>query len=504
MRTAPGRGGKLPSNIEQLIRSHGFSRDGVAVVVVDDSGQTRVALRANKAFKPASNQKVLTTAAALHWLSPDYVFTTTVSATAPLLNGTIAGDVVVRGGGDPNISGRFYGDDPTALLKVWAERLYSAGLRKIEGDLIADDRLFDAVRFPPTWRRAQEASWYSAQISALSLNDNCLDVTVTPGRAPGSPARIQARPLAPVVRFQGKVATTRGGRTSIILNRKTGTNDISITGKIVRKRDVWKSHVTFDDPALVFVSAFARALSAVGVEVVGSPRRIVRPSLSAAEPTADIAPRPAAGPGPVDPGAPGSSASNMAYALGRRGPTEVLVRHVSKLVDDLPVIHKRSQNLHAELVLRVLGAEVGGEGSLAGGARAIRRFLAASGLPQSPLTIADGSGLSHDNRVSARLLARSLDSIRRADYFTLYRDSLPIAGVDGTLRKRFRHSDVRVLKEKVFAKTGFIRGVSALSGYVVRGERVWAFSVLINGFPPKARSPKRLQELICKRIYDAM
>lgn len=496
---------RLSQEIRTLVSRARFQRSNVAVAVINDEGRQVVDINARAPFKPASNQKILTTAAALHWLGTDHVYETTIWATAPLVDGVVAGDLVVRGRGDPNISGRFYDGDPVHLLRLWARRLYDAGLRRVEGDIVADDTYFDDVRFIPSWVRAQEGSWYSAQVSALSLNDNCIDVSVRPGVRTRSRAIVETSPRAPVVQISGAPKTSSQGDTSIILRRKSGTNLISISGSIRKQRRIWKGHVTFDDPALVFSSAYEALLRETGIEVQGVARKKARTRAVAH----DVAvPRPISGQltaGETET-AEGvlseSKGAELEEAIDSASDTVLLVRHTSGLLDDLAVIHKKSQNLHAEMLLKVMGAEVYSEGSLPSGSKAIRRFLELKSLPVEGLEIADGSGLSHHNRASALLFARLLDTLKKADYFPTYRDSLAVGGRDGTLKKRFRQR--KNLIGNVFAKTGFIRGVSALSGYVVRGDKTWCFSVLVNGFPPKARSAKVLQEGICERIYDAM
>lgn len=478
-----GDGAAARSSLEQRVRSliarYGFPYANVAVAVVCDKGEVVVSLNADEPFKPASNQKLLITAAALRWLGADHVYETTILATGPVREGTIAGDVIIRGGGDPNISGRFSGGRPAALLETWAERLRAAGIRRIEGDLVGDDTLFDDVRFLPGWNRAQEGRWYAAQVSALSLNDNCIDLTIEPGAAAGALARVSALPSCPFVELSGVPRTVAGGETRILVHRESGTNRISISGTIDRRLPHWKDSVTVDDPALFFTGAFASALEAAGITLAGRPRKAER-SPAAAPPCSD-----GALPGEVPP-----------------REEIVLVRHTSTLKQDLPVIHKSSQNLHAEILLKTLGARISGEGSVAGGEEALRRFLRAKGLPEAGVVIADGSGLAHENRLSALLLARLLHGVKSEPYFEVYRDSLAIAGEDGTLRKHFEGASP--LRGKLFGKTGSIAGVSSLTGFIEREGAVWCFSILVNGFAPRARSHRELQERICESVYEAM
>ena len=468
----------LAGRIASLVANARYKEANVAVAVVDGRGHLVVGIIDRLPFKPASNQKLLTTAAALHFLGLDYSYHTRVWACAPLVGGTIGGDILVRGAGDPNISGRFHEDQPDYLLRLWASRLHEAGLRRIEGAVIADDRFFDDERFLPSWKRAQEASWYSAQISALTLNDNCLDITVRPAPVAGRPARVEIQPPCSLLKIEGTPRTVATGKTLILVHRKTGTNQITIKGTIRQGREFWKGNVTVDDPALFFAAAFTDALRRNGITVLEKPGKKARVGVR-------------------------DSAGELVRRIEDEGCDErVLVQHTSTLAEDLPVVQKHSQNLHAELLLKTIGAQVFGDGSRAGGERAVRKFLSEKKIAHEKLVLGDGSGLSHENRLTARLLARLLHSVRAETYFDAFRGALPVAGVDGTLKRRFRAPSVA--RGKVVAKTGFILGVSALSGYVTRGDRLWSFSILINGFPPGARSAKVLQQRICEELYRAL
>src|SRR4030095_4932541 len=157
---------------------------------------------------------------------------TTGAAAAPVESGRIAGDVVIRGSGDPNISGRFYGGDGMALLHRWAAELEKVGLSEVAGDVVADDTLFDDVRFLPGWDPKQEETWYSAQVSALSLNDNCVDVTVRPAKTPGRAATVETPPRGEAIQVEGSPETTAGGAARIIVHRKPGTNRLRVEGQI--------------------------------------------------------------------------------------------------------------------------------------------------------------------------------------------------------------------------------------------------------------------------------
>lgn len=474
----PLLGETLQGDVTRVLRNYGYGDSHVAIAVIDAKDRLRVGINETEPFKPASNMKILTSAAALYFLGADYEFRTELVATERVRGGQITGDLILRGTGDPNISGRFYDDDPLALLNKWAVELRrKLRLSRVTGDLIVDDSFFDDERFLPTWKRAQEGRWYSAQISPLSFNDNCVDIKIVPSSRVGERARIEMMPTCPAIQVTGAPRTVRGSVPRVMIRRTTGSNQIMISGKIGHKTRNFFDHVAVDDPALVFGSVFAAVLRQQGIEIHGEVRRV----------NAGL----------------GFYHKNSPQKRLRTLPSEeLLVAHSSSLLRDLPVVNKRSQNLHAEILLKSLGARVVGRGTTMDGAQTIHTFLKQKGIPKPRLEVHDGSGLSHANRTAALTLARTLRSVMSESYFETFRGSLAISGVDGTLKKRFKR--FRHLRGKVHAKTGNIAGVSALSGYVDGATTTWCFSILVRNFPRKAKSHRDLQEKLVAVVAKAV
>jgi D-alanyl-D-alanine carboxypeptidase/D-alanyl-D-alanine-endopeptidase (penicillin-binding protein 4) len=471
--------GALASELRALVERSEADATLVGVAVLDEDGTPRALLNADTPLKPASNLKVLTTAAGIVLLGAEHEYLTRLVASAPIVGGKVAGDVVVEGTGDPNISGRFHDGDPLAVFRTWARKLREAGLVAIEGDLVADDSFFDSVRFLPGWDPRHAGRWFSAEVSPLSLNDNCVDIRVVPSR-PGESARVEVSPASPFVTVAGAPVTVAGRTRDVRIHRAPGTNHITVSGRIGTAVVNWSDHVAIEDPALFFAHTLAKVLEEAGVRILGKVRRITAEEVAAAT---------------------AKGALGAAAARGRA--RHVLVEHRSKLLLDLPVINKRSQNLHAEILLKALGRAQGGDGSVAAGARSLERFLREQKIDAAGLAVADGSGLAHENRATARQLARTLHALRAQACFTAFRDSLPLGGVDGSLDDRFRKR--RDLVGRVWAKTGTIRGVSALSGYVERDGIVWSFSVLVNSLPGASLGRAReLEELIVERVFQSM
>ncbi|MCS5627189.1 MAG: D-alanyl-D-alanine carboxypeptidase/D-alanyl-D-alanine-endopeptidase [Planctomycetes bacterium] len=465
----------LEELLKEQVQRSGARQSLVGVAVLGNTGRALALLNADRPLKPASNMKILTTVTGLELLGADHQYSTRIIARGELAKGKISGDVIVRGTGDPNISGRFHDGDPLFLFRQWAKKLKQAGLNEISGNLVADDSYFDQVRFLPGWNPKDRAKWYSAQVSPLSLNDNCIEIRVVPGSV-GKSARVELSPASSFVTSSGAPSTVSGKKVTVIASRSIEGNKIVMKGRIGSSAGAWAGSLAIDDPALFFVHTLAAVLKKEGIKLGGD---IVRMG------AADV------------PG--GGSDAARTVSTGER----ILVEHNSRLKDDIPVINKKSQNLHAELLLKATGRKIAGEGSVAGGGRAVSKAFAGFGVKTKGLVVADGSGLSHDNRVTARQIVSLLHGVRSKDYYKVFKESLPVAGIDGTLKKRF--ASRKTLVGKVFAKTGYISGVSALSGYVQKGKTVWSFSILCNSFPAKSLSrAKKLQEDIVNILYSSM
>ena len=505
----PARDARLEREIRALLGRYGVRADDVSLTVHAGPGERVVDLASDRSMKPASNMKLLTTLVGLDRLGPNYEYETSLSTTASIQDGSVQGDVTIFGTGDPNISsrsssGQTSAGEPLRLFRTWARRLLASGVSRIEGNLIVDDTFFDDERFLAGWKRAQEGRPYSAEVSSLNLQDNCVEIHVRP-TSPGHAARVEIIPTSSFLNARGAPSTTAGGATKILIRRTTGTNDLSVTGKIRTRDTSWFDRVAIHDPAMHFGHALADVLRAEGVRIDGRVVRKERPSKEGVVPASSDAsgearPEPAVSKeGSGDASVPAEEPGAPQRPDGR-----LIVRHTSRLSLDLPIINKESQNLHAEVLLKTLGARFGGEGSVAGGGRAIRAFLREKGLSDAGLEISDGSGLSHGNRLTTGLLTTLLDRARSESYFPVFLASLAVSGEDGTLERRFVRGRHASLRGRVRAKTGYIFGVSALSGYVRRGETRWCFSMLFRRLPGGNASIKRLQEHVVAAIDAAM
>ncbi len=392
-----------------------------------------------KNLKPASTMKIVTTAAALDAFAPTDRLRTTVETSGRLdASGRILGDVYLVGGGDPNLSGRFHDGRVTAVFERLADALRQAGVKRIEGRLVGHDGLFTGDRRGDDWAWGDLVWWYGAEVAALSFNDNCADLRVTAGERAGDPVLLDRDPVSSHYRVL-VTATTSASATpaALVLQRDPGSNVIRISGTYPQGVAPWTASVALEDPARYAATVFAEVLTARGILLTG-----------------EIA------------------TSQEALPAGRR----VLAVHESEPVAEIVrVVNKVSQNLHAEMLLRLVGRKRRGEGSASAGLEAVADLLSRAQATSGSWAVQDGSGLSRSDLVTAQGMVDLLAFMARHPSAAAFLDSLPVAGVDGTLKSRLKSS---ATQGRAQAKTGSIRNVNALGGYVSTrsGERLAFFA----------------------------
>jgi D-alanyl-D-alanine carboxypeptidase/D-alanyl-D-alanine-endopeptidase (penicillin-binding protein 4) len=425
----------LVRRLEELVASPVFhpQETGIALVALPE-GRTIYAHNATRLLRPASTLKILTSAAALALLKPEFVYETRVYADAPIdTSGTLTGNLYIQGRGAPDLVGESWW--------LMTHRLADAGLRRVEGNLIADEAYFDTVRRPPGWPPLSADSWYNAPIGALSCNFNVVTVHVEPSPLAGARPDLTLEPIASYFQVLNR-ATTGSQPTDIRVDRgfEDGRNTLVVGGTIRRGSEEVVLNRGVEEPALYSLHAFREIARASGIEIAG----------------------------------------NLSIGLVPDG-ARTLARHESRplasLVRDM---NKNSNNFMAEMILKTLGAQfVSIPGTTAGGLEMVRTYLSGIGLDPAATALADGSGLSDQSRASAALLAGVLAKAQ-AD-FEIGPElvaSLPIGGADGTLSDRFGGEATH---RRVRAKTGRIAGAISLAGYVAnRSGRMFAFVVLAN------------------------
>jgi len=466
---------RLSRAIEQVLGEPDVARGFWGIDIVSlDTGNHLYALNENKLFTPASNTKLFTTAAAFALIGPDYRFKTTVESNGTVDKyGRLNSDLVVVGRGDPNLSGRTLPYNlhterkapPIQVLIDLADQLVAKGLKYVDGDIVADDSYFVFERYGEGWSQDDLAWEWGAPVSALTVNDNVLFANILPADRPGERAFLNLTPFPEYYRIDNRVMTTPTGTgpRKIYINREPGSNQITLWGNIPLDDTGASESLAIDDPADFAARLFRELLEQRGVTVYGRAR--THHTELAAMQTFSVTTVASGGGGEL----PAHSGPGLT----------VLASHESMpLSDDLRVINKVSQNLHAELTLRLLGKEKGNSGSISGGLEVLRGFLTTAGITPEQFAFYDGSGLSRENLVSPAAVVQLLQYAYRQPWGKLFADTLPLSGVDGSLGDRLKTPPA---KGAVRAKTGSLNHVNSLSGYAttVTGEQI-AFSILCN------------------------
>ncbi|HYF02406.1 MAG TPA: D-alanyl-D-alanine carboxypeptidase/D-alanyl-D-alanine-endopeptidase [Patescibacteria group bacterium] len=461
---------ELQSDIDGLLANPDFSNAFIGMAVQSiESGEYMYRRNETKNFLPASALKLLTTAAALEYLGPDFRYTTRVFLDGELQpSGEFIGNIIVRAAGDPSMSSYFY-TDPTDILEAFASKLDSVGIRSIRGNIIGDDSYFDRVHLGPGWAWDDEIYPYSAQINALSFNDNKVDITIIPGKAAGDPAKVLMNPDISYVRILNNVYTAQPNEvTEIIPLRESHSNVIEINGRIAMDslgtQKPYSLSLTIDNPTLFFLSLLKQSLEKRGIRFRGAlldvddwNERIVYNELT-----------------PV-------------------------AQHVSPTLGEIvKVTNKFSHNLCAEMILKTVGKESSGQGSFVKGTDQLKRFASTIGISPDHIALADGSGLSRMNAITPQQFVTLLSSMYRSANRKEFMASLAVPGEPGTLRGRMTRSRA---EKSVIAKTGSLNNISTLSGYVTtRDNETLAVAIMLNNYTVPDSMARNLQDLLCMRL----
>ncbi|MCZ7458768.1 D-alanyl-D-alanine carboxypeptidase/D-alanyl-D-alanine endopeptidase [Streptomyces sp. WMMC940] len=448
----------LKGAIDTILADPRMDGGAASVVVADATTGERLYERdAGDRLMPASNTKLATSTAAMALLGPGYRFRTEVLSTGRRYGSVLHGDLYLRGGGDP-----------TALASDYeglAARLRESGIRRVTGSVVADDTRFDTSRLGRSWAADDESSYYSAQISPLTVapdtdyDSGTVVVEASPGAAPGDRPKVKLTPPTDYVRVDVRGSTVPVGQAdTLAVEREHGSNTIVVSGDIPVGGSTTKEWITVWEPTGYATAVFADALAEQGVRVTGTPR------------------------------------------LGRPTPpgAKVLATHSSMPLKELMLpFMKLSNNMHAETLTKTIGYETSGRGTWSAGLSAVDGHLRKEGVEAAKLRQVDGSGLSRMNVFPADQLARLLLAVRDAPWYDDWHASLPVAchpdrAVGGTLRTRMCNTPAALGAR---AKTGSLTGASALSGYVEDAVgRELVFSIVLNNY--LASSVKSVEDAI--------
>jgi D-alanyl-D-alanine carboxypeptidase/D-alanyl-D-alanine-endopeptidase (penicillin-binding protein 4) len=423
------------------------------LLIVDaQTGETLFEKNADSYFVPASNMKLFTTALALAKLGPDYKFHTTLETRGAISpEGTLSGDVILVGRGDPNLSNRkfpyelkeeFDGPPEKALAEL-ADALAARGVKEISGDVIGDDSYFPRERYPNGWEIDDMVWEYGAAISAIVVDDNTVAVILTPGEKTGDPVQTTVTPLTPDFTLQNDVTTSAPDvKPDLTLTREPGANLVAVRGTLPARSTPRKLVLAIEEPAQHAASLLAGLLAERGIKVDGKIRAVHTPET-------DTTPR------------------------------TVLAEHVSvPLGDSVKLVNKISQNLHTEMLLRTAARQNGLWSTPDDMLKTPQDFYAVVGIAPDDVIQTDGSGLSRHDLVTPRAIVTLLKYAQAQTWFAPYYASLPVAGIDGSLQDRMKNT---LAAGRIHAKTGSVEHVRTLSGFAeTPGGRRLIFSFLSN------------------------
>jgi D-alanyl-D-alanine carboxypeptidase/D-alanyl-D-alanine-endopeptidase (penicillin-binding protein 4) len=422
-------------------------------------------LNADHFFVPASNTKLFTTALALSRLGPGYQFHTRVIQSGR--------DLVLVGAGDPNLSGRTLpyqpklpDPAPLAAINQLADEIVARGIRHIDGNIVGDDTAFVYEPYPPGWGLTDTYDDDGPPVSAICVDDNVAKLQIVAPLADGALVETSWQLPFDLFRIDNALLTDSEGHGGIHYQRLPGSRELRIWGIVLPEKEIEPISLAVDDPALFAARALKEALAARGVMCDGS--AIARHQL---------------------PGAP----------LLDPLQGDLIAERVSlPLVEAARLVDKISQNLHAEILLRDVGLLLTGKGTREGGLDALARFLQGAGIGADDYHFSDGSGLSRYNIVTPHAIATLLQYMANSPMREQWMGLLPIGGVDGSLRLRFR---ALRLHGEIHAKTGSLTHVSALSGYAVRDDgTVLSFSILANNYGAPTSAIRELLDKIASAL----
>jgi D-alanyl-D-alanine carboxypeptidase/D-alanyl-D-alanine-endopeptidase (penicillin-binding protein 4) len=456
----------LPAELDRIFAAPAFDRMQWAVMVQSlASGEVLYQRNPAKLMMPASNMKVLTLAATAERLGWEFTWNTRLLAAGAMEQGILNGDLVVVGSGDPTINSR--GGSALQVFERWADLLAASGIRRIEGRVLADARAFDREGLGAGWAWDYLEASYAAPVGALQFNEDVAEAVVRPGPAAGGPAVVEVRPAESGLVVDNRVVTVAGGSTDVRLRRLPGSERLTVTGQIaVGAKEVVRL-TSVDSPTDYFARALRSTLVGRGIEVTGLALDFER---------VDVPPI-------------------------LEGARELFVHRSPPLSEAARVLMKVSQNLYAETFLKTLGAQ-SGDGSSDGGQKAVEEVLQSWGVPPDAYVLADGSGLSRYNYVTAETMVTVLRRMYRDErHREAFLATLPVGGQDGgTIARRFRGTRA---ENNVRAKTGSIANVRALSGYVTTtdGEPL-VFSIIANHFTQPQATIDAATDLAVERLAN--
>ena len=447
----------LQQFVDSMVMLPQFANAHWGILVVTPGRRDPLAsVNPDKLLMPASNQKLVTGAVALAQLGPDHQWRTTFTRSGPIANGALHGDLVVAGSGDPSVSVAMRGDPLTAFAPL-IDALHHAGVTRIDGRVRASETpAFPGSPLGYGWDWDDLDADFGAGVTELLFNDGFTDVVVTGCRRVGTPACVNTKPLAafPIIRSSATTRARESGPHTLEWWRDSASvPGITLRGSIAAG-DSASFSVSQPDGRAMYLAAVTAALRRAGITIRG--------------------------------GAPRRTTSDTVAVL-----MSLPMRQV------LAAMQKPSQNQIAEALFRTIGLQITGFGTPDSARAVVELQLAAWGVRPDAYAIRDGSGLSRHDYLTPRALVRVLSEVRNYEFFPIFLDALPVAGVDGTLRNRMQD----FAQGRVHAKTGTIDKARSLSGYVTTADgEMLIFSIIANNFTAPTREVDRVAEAIVEQL----
>ncbi|MEW5798795.1 MAG: D-alanyl-D-alanine carboxypeptidase/D-alanyl-D-alanine-endopeptidase [Bacteroidota bacterium] len=461
--------GKLAQALDEKFNDPQFENAHWGVLIKSlKTGEVVYSRNAKKMFMPASNMKLFTSSSAMMALGPDYRYFTRLVTMGEIRDSILNGDVIVVGSGDPTISGRYNEGKVTETFEQWADSLKLLGIKEIRGNVIGDDNCFDDNFYGNGWSADYETDYYAAQISGVSFNDNCVDFKVVPSANVADICSVFVVPDTKYVTLVNETSTAPAADSSneIYFYRQRGTNTIYIRGTMSQGKGPWIESVAIDNPTMYTVTVMKEIFESKGIKITGSAIDIDdRKDTLRYDGSKQLA-----------------SFTSIPYS--------VIIR----------TINKPSQNFYTEQVFRTMGKEKYGVGSMRNGRAVAYPILASWGVDTVRLRYSDGSGLSRLDLITPTDIVCILEGMHKENYFLPFYESLPIAGVDGSIKSRMKGTKA---EGNVHAKTGFIGFVRALSGYVTSADgEMFAFSMVANHYTVPTRLAENIQNDVCVMLAE--
>jgi D-alanyl-D-alanine carboxypeptidase/D-alanyl-D-alanine-endopeptidase (penicillin-binding protein 4) len=439
--TTPLSADALSSDIGTFLNARVRSGSWGAMIVSLTRGDTLYSVNAGGQLLPASTMKLFTAALAFDTFGPEHQFTTSVLRDGAIgSDGTLTGNLVLRGGGDPGLSTRYYRAPADGPMMALARMVAASGIKRVSGDLIADASAFESKRVPDGWLTRYLESGYAARVSALSMNENLATVVITP--QPNGKAAVTLDPPSSTVPMINNARTVAGSKGAKLTIRRLTDGRIDVRGWIGAKAGTRSYLVVIDDPPTWVAGMLRSALAAQGITITGQVRTGTTPATAVSVASLSSPPL-----------------TRLASAMNRE-----------------------SINHFAELLFRDVAYTANPDriGSAEYGNAVLRKFMTEKvGAAPTDVVAADGSGLSTLDRVTARSVVQLLSYSHRAPWAADFHASLPVAGESELLRHRMRYTPAQ---GNLHAKTGTTNDVIGLAGYVTaRNGEVLAFAFLYNG-----------------------